>query len=158
MSEQAQICIVGCGHVGTVTAACLAELGHRVVGVDVNEGLVSSLNQGRAPFLEPGLPDLLERHRASGPVRFTTAYEDALARAAFVFLCVTTPATITGAADLRYVRRAVAQIGEVLSRRAGTPPVIVNKSTSPIGTGETIDAILRRAFAAASHNVPITAN
>src|SRR5439155_543429 len=70
---------------------------------------------------------------------------------------VNTPATITGAADLRYIRKAVGQIGGVVSQTRRRP-VLVIKSTSPIGTGETIDAILRRAFARTDHRLPITAN
>jgi UDPglucose 6-dehydrogenase len=74
-----------------------------------------------------------------------------------VFLCVNTPATITGAADLRYVRRAVAQIAEAISRTESRP-VIVNRSTSPIGTEDTIDAILARSFAEVANRPPIAAN
>lgn len=157
MSKEERIAVVGCGHVGAVYAACLADLGHHVTGVDINQELVNSLNSATPPFLEPGLPELLQRHGGGGRLRFVTSYEDALDRAGFVFLCVNTPATITGAADLRYVRRAVSQIGEVLSRTQSRP-FIVNKSTSPIGTGETIDAILGRAFAGSQNRPAITAN
>lgn len=157
MGAGAKIAVVGCGHVGTVTAASLAELGHDLIGVDVNADLVDALNRGDVPFIEPGLDELFRKHLAAGKLSFTTSYEEALAEAEFVFLCVNTPATSTGAADLRFVRRAVGQIGEVLSR-SKRHPIIVNKSTSPIGTGETIDAILGRAFARADHELPITAN
>ena len=157
MARRAHIAVVGSGHVGTVTAACLAELGHRVVAVDIDELLVSRLNAGDLPFIEPGLGEIVRRRTADGRLRFTTSYEDALAEAGFIFLCVNTPATITGAADLRYVRKAVGQIGGVVSQTRRRP-VLVIKSTSPIGTGETIDAILRRAFAKADHRLPITAN
>src|SRR5690349_9927172 len=121
MTDGARIAVVGCGHVGAVTAACLADLGHHVIGVDVNADLVAGLNEGRIPFIEPGLDDLFHKHLATGALRFTTSYEEALAAAGFIFLCVNTPATNTGAADLRYVRRAVGQIGEVLSRTSRHP-------------------------------------
>jgi UDPglucose 6-dehydrogenase len=145
MSSGQSIAVVGCGHVGTVTAACLAELGHSVCGVDVDDNLVQRLNAGDAPFLEPGLPELIASKLQTRGLRFTTSYTDALEGAGLVFLCVNTPATTTGAADLRYVRRAVGQIAEVLANTQERP-LIVNKSTSPIGTGETIEAILARTF------------
>ncbi len=140
-----RLAVVGCGHVGTVTAACLAELGHEVVGVDVDPRLVENLNALDVPFMEPALPELVAKNVRAGRLRFTTSYEDAVNGAQFVFLCVNTPETTTGAADLRYVRKAVAGIAEVVSS-TNERPVIVNKSTSPIGTGETIEAILARTF------------
>jgi UDPglucose 6-dehydrogenase len=141
-----RVTVLGCGHVGVVTAACLAELGHSVCGVDVDADLVARLSQGSLPFLEPGLGDLVDAHLASGRLRFTTSYADGLDGASYVFLCVNTPSTPTGAADLRNVRRAVSQVAEVL-KQSRARPLIVNKSTSPIGTGETIDATLVRTFA-----------
>ena len=152
-----EIAVVGSGHVGTVTAACLAELGHHVAAIDVDADLVGRLNASQIPFLEPGLTELVSSHLADGSLRFTTDYKEGLAEAQFIFLCVNTPPAITGATDLRYVRRAVAQIGVELSH-SRRRPVLVNKSTSPIGTGETIDAILKRTFARAEHHLPITAN
>lgn len=157
MSEPQKLAVIGCGHVGAVTAACFADLGHTVVGIDVDEERVASLNDLVLPFMEPGLQDLFERHSVTGKLRFTTSYEDALDGAAFVFLCVNTPATITGAGDLRYVRKAVSQIAEVVSRGKARP-VIVNRSTSPIGTEDTIDTILSRSFATAEKKPIIAAN
>ncbi len=157
MSETHKLAVVGCGHVGAVTAACFAELGHTVVGIDVDEERVTNLNNLVLPFIEPGLQELFERHAVTGKLRFTTSYEHALDGAEFVFLCVNTPATPTGAGDLRYVRKAVGQIAEVVSRSRARP-VIVNRSTSPIGTEETIDAILSRSFATAENKPVIAAN
>ena len=152
-----RIVVIGCGHVGLVTAACLAELGHSVVGVDIDAGLVERLRTGVVAVMEPGLASLVVANLAARRLAFTTSYEDALAGATFVFLCVNTPSTVTGAADLRNVRRAVARIGAALAGSAGRP-ILVNKSTSPIGTGETIEAILGRAFAGAAQRPGITAN
>lgn len=92
MGAGAKIAVVGCGHVGTVTAASLAELGHDLIGVDVNADLVNALNRGDVPFIEPGLDELFRKHLAAGKLSFTTSYEEALAEAEFVFLCVNTPA------------------------------------------------------------------
>jgi UDPglucose 6-dehydrogenase len=157
MSEGCTLAVVGCGHVGTVTAAGFADLGHTVVGIDIDEALVANLNNLVIPFIEPGLQELFERNIVNKRLRFTYSYEEALDRAEYVFLCVNTPATITGAADLRYVRKAVAQIADVVSR-SKSRPVIVNRSTSPIGTEETIDAILARSFASVETRPVIAAN
>jgi UDPglucose 6-dehydrogenase len=138
------VAVVGCGHVGLVMAAGLAELGHSVVGVDRNADLVGQLCARQVPIHEPGLSELVERGLASGRLLFTTSYDYAIPEADFVFLAVDTPATLGGAADLRNIRNATASIASSLN---GLTPIIVNKSTSPIGTGETIDGILRRALA-----------
>jgi UDPglucose 6-dehydrogenase len=152
-----RIAIAGCGHVGVVTAAAFAEMGHLVIGVDVDTARVERLRAGDAPFSEPGLAELVRRNLRAGRLAFTTSYEQALAGAGFVFLCVNTPSTVTGAADLRNVRRAVTQIALAVEDVC-PPPVLVNKSTSPIGTGETIEAILRREFHGAGTRPGITAN
>jgi UDPglucose 6-dehydrogenase len=142
-TPRSTVCVVGCGHVGVVTAACLAELGHRVAGVDIDAGRVARLRTGAAPFLEPGLDGLLAGNLAAGRLGFTTDYDEGLDGAEFVVLCVSTPSTPTGAADLRHVRRAAERIGAAVAV-SGARPVIVNKSTAPIGTGETLDALLTR--------------
>jgi UDPglucose 6-dehydrogenase len=157
MADGHKLAVVGCGHVGTVTAACMAELGHDVAGIDVDQNLVDGLNRLVVPFMEPGLQELLDRNVTNGRLKFTTSHDEALDGVEFVFMCVNTPATPTGAADLRYVRKAVAQIAEVVSRTKARP-VIVNRSTSPIGTEETIDAILSRSFARADSKPVIVAN
>ena len=156
-TETRRVAVVGCGHVGVIQAAGLAELGHRVCGVDIDAGRVERLSGGHVPFMEPGLADLVRRNLAAGRLSFTDSYEEGLAGAAFVFLCVNTPPTPTGAADLRFVRRAVAAIGAAL-RADGARPILVNKSTSPIGTAETIDAILARTFPDPARRPAIAAN
>ena len=148
------ICVVGAGHVGLVTAACLAELGHRVTCVDVDEDRVETLCRGDVPIHEPGLEDLIARHIASGALRFTTSYEEALDGADFIFVAVNTPSTPEGAADLRYVRRAARQIGRSLKNGR---PIIVNKSTVPVGTAERVDHILRQE-AGALGELPVVSN
>jgi UDPglucose 6-dehydrogenase len=135
------ICVVGAGHVGLVTAACLAELGHRVTCVDVDEDRVEALRIGSVPIHEPGLEALITRHTAGGALKFTTSYDEALEGVEFIFIAVNTPSTPEGAADLRYVRRAARQIGHALKNGH---PIIVNKSTVPVGTAETVDHILRQ--------------
>src|SRR4051812_16464690 len=156
--ESIHVAVVGCGHVGAVTAAGLARLGHRVVGIDIDEALVRDLCSGRARFREPGFEPLLAEQLAAGSLRFTTSWREGLAEAEIVLLCVNTPSTITGAADLRYVRNAVGQIADALATRSCEEVLLVNKSTAPIGTGETIEHILARSFASIGRPPTICAN
>jgi UDPglucose 6-dehydrogenase len=138
-----RVAVIGCGHVGLVVAAGLADLGHSVVGVDVNESLVAALCRGELQIREPGLPELVTRGLESGRLAFTTHYDFAVPDAEFIFLAVDTPQTQAGAADLRNIRTAISSLAPALN---GSSPVIVNKSTSPIGTGETIEELLRTAL------------
>jgi UDPglucose 6-dehydrogenase len=116
-------------------------LGHRVTCVDTDEDRIETLRCGSVPIHEPGLDTLIERHRASGALRFTTSYKEALEGVDFILVAVNTPSTPEGAADLRYIRRAARQIGRALK---DSRPIIVNKSTVPVGTAETVDHILRQ--------------
>src|SRR3712207_1342550 len=111
-----RISVIGCGYLGAVHAACMAEFGHDVVGVDVDEVKVKDLSAGRAPFFEPGLADLLERMTASARLRFTTdvaevARPDEDPAPAVHFVCVGTPQRKGEfAADTSYVDAAVAAL------------------------------------------------
>jgi UDPglucose 6-dehydrogenase len=106
MGEHVKISVIGCGYLGAVHAASMAELGHDVVGIDVDRPKVETLQQAKAPFYEPGFEDLLSSSLASGRLRFSTDIADA--RDAVVhFVCVGTPQKRGEyAADLRYVHRA----------------------------------------------------
>ena len=124
--------VFGCGYLGAVHAACMAQLGHDVVGIDVLESHVAALSRGEAPFYEPGLPDLLRAGIESGSLSFST--DPAAAAGAQVhFICVGTPQKRgENAADLRYVYSAVDDLAPHL--RDGD--VVVGKSTVPVGTAE----------------------
>jgi UDPglucose 6-dehydrogenase len=135
-----RIVVVGCGHVGLIMAAGLARLGHHVVGIDRNADLVARLSNGDVDLHESGLPELVSEGLGNGRLSFTTLYDGAIGDADVVFLAVDTPRTPAGAANLRNIRAAVRSIASSLN---GASPIIVNKSTSPIGTGETIEGILR---------------
>ncbi len=126
------ISVIGCGYLGAVHAASMAELGHTVVGVDVDASKISSLSDGVAPFFEPGLPELLERTLATGRLTFTTDIAEA-AEAEVHFLCVGTPQT-TGeySADLRYVDAGFASILQIIK----PGDLVAGKSTVPVGTAE----------------------
>jgi UDPglucose 6-dehydrogenase len=133
------LAIIGAGHVGLVYAAGMAQLGHRVRCMDIDEARITQLRQGVLPIFEPGLNRLVEEHAASGALEFTASYEDALRDTDFVFIAVSTPSTMEGAADLRAVRVAARSIAASVGDRR---PIIVNKSTVPVGTGDTVDQIL----------------
>ncbi|MDP9427937.1 MAG: UDP-glucose/GDP-mannose dehydrogenase family protein [Actinomycetota bacterium] len=125
-----KISVVGCGYLGAVHAASMAELGHEVVGIDVDERKVATLNEARAPFFEPGFEELLARTLATGRLRFSTDIADA-AGARVHFLCVGTPQRRGEyAADLRYVQEAAEALLGVLA----PGDLVVGKSTVPVGT------------------------
>ncbi|MDO3649296.1 UDP-glucose dehydrogenase family protein [Nocardia mangyaensis] len=123
--------VFGTGYLGATHAACMAELGHDVVGVDVDPGKVAKLADGVVPFYEPGLEQVLQRNLAAGRLRFTTDYEDAAAHADVHFLGVGTPQKKGEyGADLKYVHAVVDTLAPMLER----PAMIVGKSTVPVGT------------------------
>jgi len=136
-----QICVVGVGYVGLVTAACFADLGNRVVALDVNEERVANLKKGIMPIYEPGLDELVKRNVKGGRITFTTSYEEALKGAEFAFIAVGTPSGSDGSADLQYVAAAATSIAKTMT----APIVIINKSTVPIGTGDWVADIVKGA-------------
>jgi len=138
------VAVIGAGYVGITTAACLAHLGHDVTCADLNEERVRALAAGRVPILEEGLPALVQEGLAAGRLHFVVGAADAARHAEFVFLCVQTPQSDTGAADLSAVEAVAREIATVL--RAGT--VVVNKSTMPVGSTRFVARELSQAGAA----------
>ena len=136
-----QICVIGVGYVGLVTAACFADLGNRVVALDVDEKRVENLKKGIMPIYEPGLEELVKRNTKSGRLSFTTSYADALKGVEFAFIAVGTPSGVEGNADLQYVDSAARSIAENMT----APLIIINKSTVPIGTGDWVADIVKGA-------------
>ncbi|HEV2358039.1 MAG TPA: UDP-glucose/GDP-mannose dehydrogenase family protein [bacterium] len=126
--------VVGTGYVGLVTAACLADLGHGVIGVDRDAARIAHLGQDRVPFFESGLEDLVRRGRRSGRLRFTTDIAEAVEDAEVIFITVGTPSRQDGTADLIEVSTVAEAIAGALSEYR----LIVEKSTVPIRTGERI--------------------
>ncbi|WP_433728743.1 UDP-glucose dehydrogenase family protein [Nocardia sp. CA-129566] len=123
--------VFGTGYLGATHAACMAELGHDVIGVDIDPGKVAKLSDGVVPFYEPGLEEVLRRNLDAGRLRFTTSYAEAAAHAQVHFLGVGTPQKKGEyAADLKYVHAVVDTLAPLLER----PSVIVGKSTVPVGT------------------------
>ena len=134
------VAVVGAGYVGLTTAACLAHLGHTVIAVDVDERKVRKLSGGESTILEAGLPELLVEGIETGRLGFTSDAAEAANGADFVFLCVPTPQGADGAADLRFVKEAAAQIAPHLKPGA----VVVTKSTVPVGSAGAVVAALGR--------------
>ena len=134
MSE-ARIAVFGAGYAGLVTGACFAELGHTVAVRDIVPAKISVLNAGDMPIFEPGLEELIERNRER--LRFTLDAAEALEGAQFVFICVDTPPTYAGDADLSRVWTVIEELPATSDRM-----ILVMKSTVPVGTGETVRANL----------------
>src|SRR5512141_2842889 len=136
-----QICVFCVVYVGLVTAACFADLGNRVVALDVDERRVENLKKGIMPIYEPGLEELVQRNTKGGRLTFTTSYAEALHGAEFAFIAVGTPSGVDGNADLQYVDAAARSI----ARNMTAPLIIINKSTVPIGTGDWVADIVKGA-------------
>jgi UDPglucose 6-dehydrogenase len=134
MAESRTIGVFGAGWVGLVTGGCFAELGHDVIVRDVMSERISALDAGRLPFHEPDLPEVLSRNRDR--IRYTLDAQD-LASADAMFICVQTPPTYSGDADLSYVWGALDDLPRVERRQ-----ILVMKSTVPVGTGEKVRAAL----------------
>src|SRR3954452_13692356 len=136
-----RICVVGGGgYVGLGYAVALANLGHQVVGLDIDADRVAYLNQGLSPIYEAGLSEMLRQNMEADRLRFTSDYAQAVPGSELVFLCTGTPSLSDGEADLRQVRAAAAAIATHLE--PGTSTVIVNKSTMPVGTAEHVAGIM----------------
>jgi UDPglucose 6-dehydrogenase len=128
-----RVAVFGAGYAGLVTGAGFAELGHSVIVRDIDAERIETLRAGRAPFFEPGLEELLERNRER--LSFTLDAAEAVEGAEFVFVCVGTPATYAGDADLSAVWTVIDELGGL-----GDGLVLVMKSTVPVGTGEKVRA------------------
>ncbi|MGP9615405.1 UDP-glucose dehydrogenase family protein [Arthrobacter sp. AOP36-A1-22] len=126
-----RITVIGAGYLGATHAACMAELGFEVLGLDVDQEKIDSLSRGELPFHEPGLPELLRKHIDSGRLRFTTSYKEVGAWGDVHFIGVGTP-QLPGeyAADVAFVDAATVSLAENITKDA----LIVGKSTVPVGT------------------------
>ncbi|HEY3282361.1 MAG TPA: UDP-glucose/GDP-mannose dehydrogenase family protein [Armatimonadota bacterium] len=131
------VTVVGTGYVGLSTAAMLAYLGHRITGLDVDAGKIDLLRRGQVPIYEPGLEALLAAARNN--LTWTTDYQEAVPGADIIMICVGTPLSEDGGVDLGYIRAATTEVARHLNGRG---PVVVNKSTVPMGTGGWVARIL----------------
>jgi UDPglucose 6-dehydrogenase len=149
-----RIAVIGTGYLGTTHAACMAQIGHHVLGVDIDPGKVAKLQSGEVPFFEPGIDNLVRDNLASGRIRFTDSYAEAADFADVVFLTVGTPQCETGlGANLSYLDAAI----DALSPHLNRPTLIVGKSTVPVGTAERL-ARRTRSLAPAGDDIELAWN
>jgi len=139
------ISVFGLGYVGTVSAAALAEGGHRILGVDPNLTKVEMINAGRSPVIEPGLEDLLENGVAAGRIRATTSAEEAIQGSDVSMVCVGTPSATNGSLDITQVEKACQEIGRALPGKDGPHVVVVRSTMLPGTTEDVVVPVLERA-------------
>ena len=142
-----KISIVGAGHVGLVTGACFAAIGHQVFCADNDKEKLEALRKGNVPFYEPGLQPLVRKHLKTGRLCFVDSIEEAVLKSKVIFIAVGTPSRPNGEADLSYVESVSHGIaGAMIGYR-----LIVEKSTVPVETGEWVRRTIRQSL---KHNVP----
>ena len=146
-----KVAIVGTGYVGLVTGAGFADVGVDVTCIDINEEKIKLLLDGKVPFYEPGLEDLLRRNIEKNRLQFSTNLEESVKGVDAVFLAVGTPMAENGAADLSYIFAAAKQVAEA----ATDSLVLVTKSTVPVGTAEQVRAIVDKHGA---HSISVASN
>ena len=136
-----RVAVIGTGYVGLVSGACFADFGHTVTCVDKDASKIERLNRGEIPIFEPGLDALVDKNVREERLFFTTEASDAIAGAEAVFIAVGTPSRRgDGHADLQYVYAAAEEIATLMEGFT----VVVNKSTVPVGTGDEVEAIIRK--------------
>src|SRR6201995_1757010 len=141
-----RVTVIGAGYLGLTHAACMADLGHEVLAIDVDTDKIAKAAAGEAPFFEPGLEPLLRKNVDAGRLRFTTSFAEVGEFGDVHFLCVGTPQTGDGAADLSYVHAAA----DALAPHLRSSCLIVGKSTVPVGTARALLARVRDAAPAGS--------
>ncbi len=142
------IAVIGTGYVGLTTGACFAHLGHRVICTDVVADKIERLRRGDIPIHEAGLEQIVREHLDDGNLSFVLGSEDAVTEADFVYLCVPTPQSADGAADLSYLKAAASEISAKLKPGA----IVVNKSTVPVGSTLLVEQALGRSDVAVVSN------
>jgi len=138
-----RVAIFGTGYVGLVTGTCLAEVGHQVICVDIDQAKVDGLNRGVIPIYEPGLEPMVKANHAASRLTFTSDAAAAVAHGQVIFIAVGTPPDEDGSADLQYVLAVARTIG----RHITVPVVVVNKSTVPVGTADKVRDAIAQALA-----------
>ncbi|MDP1709922.1 MAG: UDP-glucose/GDP-mannose dehydrogenase family protein [Candidatus Komeilibacteria bacterium] len=141
-----RISIIGAGYVGLVTGACLSELGHEVTVMDIDDKKIAKLNRGLMPIHEPGLSRLIEKNNLEGRLDFTANLEEAVAGAQIHFITVWTPPLPDGRADLGAVEAVARSLGQVWAKSRVDNPIVVIKSTVPVGTGDRVRSFISEAY------------
>jgi UDPglucose 6-dehydrogenase len=145
MNNVSRVTVIGTGYLGLTHAVCMADLGHQVLGIDVDEEKIAKASRGEAPFFEPGLEPLLRKNLESGRLRFTTSFAEIGEFGEVHFLCVGTPQGDAGHADLSYLHAAA----DALAPHLTADCLVVGKSTVPVGTARQLLARLRASAPAA---------
>src|SRR5687767_13564973 len=131
-----KIAVFGLGYVGCVSAACFAELGHDVIGVDVDPHKVDLVSKGEAPIIEAGLDELLAAMVSAGRLRATTDADAAVASSQISLICVGTPSRSNGSLDVTFIERVIAQIGAALAQTTAYHVVAIRSTLLPgLATG-----------------------
>ena len=139
-NERPRLSVIGTGYLGATHAICMASLGYEVIGVDVDAHKIDELRQGRVPFFEPGLPELLAKATETGRLRFTTDFSEAARCADVHFICVGTPQQYeSNAANLSYVDSAFTGMAKLITGKA----LLVGKSTVPVGTAQRLTEMVQ---------------
>ncbi|WP_300795407.1 UDP-glucose/GDP-mannose dehydrogenase family protein [Helicobacter sp. UBA3407] len=144
------IAMIGTGYVGLVSGTCFAEMGNRVVCVDVVESKIAQLKSGEIPIYEPGLEELVNKNYQNGNLYFTTSLQEALKNCEIVFIAVGTPMGEDGSADLQYVLQAAKEIGETMESQL----IVIDKSTVPVGTAQKVQVTINEALKARKKKIP----
>ncbi len=148
-----KITTIGSGYVGLVTAACMAHIGHEVVGVDIDEAKIEELKAGRVPIYEPGLQELISDHMGSGALTFSCDVLAGVRHADVIFITVGTPTAEDGSADMTHVK----SVAKTIAAGLDYYKVIVNKSTVPVGSTELVARIVQENMSAA-HEFDVISN
>lgn len=151
-----KILIVGTGYVGLVTGACFAEMGHRVICLDIDKEKIQKLKEGIVPIYEPGLEEIVKRNTVAGRLEFTTDYTYGVNNSLFCFIAVSTPTGEDGAANLSYVQQAAKEIALQMEGYK----IVVNKSTVPVGTAKMVSEIIASTLKeqGAAHEFDVVSN
>ena len=129
-----KIAVIGTGYVGLVTGVCLADIGHQVTCIDIDDSKIEALNSGKSIIFEPGLEELMEKNCAEHRLRFTSEYKDGLENADVIYIAVGTPANEDGTANLKALENVAVTLATYIKKHV----IIVTKSTVPIGTNDKI--------------------
>jgi UDPglucose 6-dehydrogenase len=144
-----KVTVFGIGYVGLVQAAVMAEVGHDVVCIDIDQSKVDQLKQGNIPIFEPGLTPLVKSNYDAGRVDFTTDAARGIAHGEVIFIAVGTPPDEDGSADLKYVLA----VAETIATHMASHKVVINKSTVPVGTADKVKAKIANTLSDASKSV-----
>ncbi|MBU0667086.1 MAG: UDP-glucose/GDP-mannose dehydrogenase family protein [Nanoarchaeota archaeon] len=134
-----KLAFFGTGYVGLVTGTCFADLGNKVICVDINKNKIKNLTKGLIPFYEPGLKELVQRNLKQKRLRFTLDFKGAVEFADVIFICVGTPSKTNGNVDLSQIYSVAEEIGKHMN----SYKIIINKSTVPVGTAEKVERIIK---------------